>query len=99
MMVTMYHADLMDEIVAPTQKGVHVKLKTNDLSSGTDFAEIVFKLQLNKIADPIALNFMIFDERGIMIIFEGKDSKDLSGIYTNNPALVATFRYLYERMT
>jgi hypothetical protein len=42
---------------------------------------------------------VIFDEKEMMIILEGKDSKDLSGIYTNNPALVATFRYLYERMT
>jgi HTH-type transcriptional regulator, sugar sensing transcriptional regulator len=99
MLVALYHVDLMDEVIALTQKGVHVKLKTNELSSGTDFAESIFKLHLNQIADPLSLNFMIFDEKEMMIILEGKDSKDLSGIYTNNPALVATFRYLYERMT
>jgi hypothetical protein len=42
---------------------------------------------------------MIFDDKEMMIILEGKDSKDLSGIYTNNPALVSTFKYLYERIT
>jgi sugar-specific transcriptional regulator TrmB len=99
MLVTMYHADLMDEVIGLTTKGVHVKLKTSELAAGTDIMESIIKLQLNQVADPIALNFLIFDEKEMMIILEGKDSRDLSGIYTNNPALVATFRYLYERMT
>jgi hypothetical protein len=89
----------MDEVTGLTKQGIHVKLKTSELSAGTEIAESIIRLQLNQVADPISLNFVIFDEKEMMIILEGKDSRDLSGIYTNNPALVATFKYLYERMT
>jgi sugar-specific transcriptional regulator TrmB len=99
MLVTMYHADLMDEVLKLTLRGVHVKLKTNEKVAGGDLAESFARLHLSQIGDPISLNFMIFDDKEMMIILEGKDSKDLSGIYTNNPALVSTFKYLYERIT
>ena len=83
-----------------TQKGVHVKLRTNELSSASDFSRSVTKLvSQNQVSDPIPLNFIIFDEKEMVIILQGRDSRELSGIYTNNPALIHTFKYLYDRMT
>jgi sugar-specific transcriptional regulator TrmB len=95
----LHHAEITDELVAVTQKNVRVSLRTVETSTKMDFSKDWYEsLGLTTITDPIPLNFMIVDDGEMVIIMENKQ-REISGFYTNNPAMIATFKYLYERLS
>jgi sugar-specific transcriptional regulator TrmB len=99
MLSTLYHSEITDDLLKLTQNKVSVRLKMPETQSKIDLGEAGSKLLALNIAAPIPLNFVIFDEKEMLIIIEAKDPKNLSGFYTNNEAMIGTFLYLFERMT
>jgi sugar-specific transcriptional regulator TrmB len=103
MLIRLYHADIADELVALTKRGVHVKIRTEIRKpiEGIDDQDSGDLMFISTVLRPIPVNFIIFDDSRMIIITEDKDEDGhiFSGFYTNKRALISTFEYLFERMT
>ena len=100
-LVNLYHAEITDQLIQLTSKGVRVKLRTpcknaNDYISADDKTSI----SLKTTAKVVPVNFVLVDNKDIILLLESNSFKksELCGFYTNNLSMISVFRFIFDNL-
>jgi sugar-specific transcriptional regulator TrmB len=100
-LVNLYHAEITDQLIQMTSKGVRVKLRTpcknaNDYISADDKTSI----SLKTTAKVVPVNFVLVDNKDIILLLESNSFKksELCGFYTNNLSMISVFRFIFDNL-
>jgi HTH-type transcriptional regulator, sugar sensing transcriptional regulator len=101
-LVNFYHAEITDQLIQLTSKGIRVKLRTpcknaNDYISteGRDSS-----ISLKTTAKVVPVNFVLVDNTDIILLLESNSMKksELCGFYTNNLSMISVFRFIFDNL-
>ncbi|MEW6605411.1 MAG: helix-turn-helix domain-containing protein [Thermoproteota archaeon] len=100
-LVNLYHAEITDQLIQLTSKGIRVKLRTpcknaNDYISTEDKSSI----SLKTTAKVVPVNFVLVDNKDIILLLESNSFKksELCGFYTNNLSMISVFRFIFDNL-
>ncbi len=100
-LVNLYHAEITDQLIQLTAKGVRVKLRTpcknaNDYLNTEDKTSI----SLKTTAKVVPVNFVLVDNKDIILLLESNSFKksELCGFYTNNLSMISVFRFIFDNL-
>jgi sugar-specific transcriptional regulator TrmB len=100
-LVNLYHAEITDQLIQLTSKGVRVKLRTpcknaNDYINADDKTSI----SLKTTAKVVPVNFVLVDNKDIILLLESNSFKksELCGFYTNNLSMISVFRFIFDNL-
>jgi sugar-specific transcriptional regulator TrmB len=101
-LVNFYHAEITDQLIQLTTKGIRVKLRTpcknaNDyISAESDHSTISVK----KTDKVVPVNFVLIDNKDIILMLESNSFKktELCGFYTNNLSMISVFRFIFDNL-
>ncbi|MEO9320092.1 MAG: helix-turn-helix domain-containing protein [Nitrososphaera sp.] len=107
-LVNFYHAEITDQLIRLTAKGVRVKLRTPckkvmDYFSGEDEEgkkDAEMPISLKTTAELVPVNFVLVDNKDIILLLESQSSKkaELCGFYTNNMSMISIFRFIFDSL-
>ena len=105
-LVNFYHAEITDELIQLTTKGVHVKLRTpcknamDYLNGDNDEEKKGSSISLKTTAKAVPVNFVLVDNKEIILLLESQSFKkaELCGFYTNNLSMVSVFRFIFDSL-
>lgn len=102
-LVNLYHAEITDQLIQLTTKGIRVKLRTpcknaNDYISAEDGAKT--SISLRTTAKVVPVNFVLIDNKDIILLLESNSFKksELCGFYTNNISMISVFRFIFDNL-
>jgi sugar-specific transcriptional regulator TrmB len=102
-LVNMYHAEITDQLIQLTGKGIRVKLRTpcknaNDYIT-TEKGEKA-SISLKTTAKVVPVNFVLVDNKDIILLLESNSFKksELCGFYTNNLSMISVFRFIFDNL-
>lgn len=101
-LVNLYHAEITDQLIQLTGKGIRVKLRTpcknaNDYIS-TDGEKA--SISLKTTAKVVPVNFVLVDNKDIILLLESNSFKksELCGFYTNNLSMISVFKFIFDNL-
>ena len=106
-LVNFYHAEITDQLIKLTSKGIHVKLRTPcknamDYINGEDEEQKQSgtSISLKTTAEIVPVNFVLVDNKDIILLLESQSSKkaELCGFYTNNMSMISIFRFIFDSL-
>jgi hypothetical protein len=104
-LVNFYHAEITDQLIQLTTKGIHVKLRTPcknamDYISGENGDKSTSSISLKTTAKAVPVNFVLVDNKEIILLLESQSFKkaELCGFYTNNLSMVSVFRFIFDSL-
>jgi sugar-specific transcriptional regulator TrmB len=106
-LVNFYHAEITDQLIQLTSKGIRVKLRT-PCKNATDYINGENE-EGRKKSSPISLkttekvvpvNFVLVDNKDIILLLESNSFKksELCGFYTNNVSMISVFRFIFDNL-
>ncbi|HEY7734335.1 MAG TPA: helix-turn-helix domain-containing protein [Nitrososphaera sp.] len=106
-LVNFYHAEITDQLIQLTSKGIRVKLRT-PCKNATDYINGENE-EGRKKSSPISLkttekvvpvNFVLVDNKDIILLLESNSFKksELCGFYTNNLSMISVFRFIFDNL-
>jgi len=107
-LVNFYHAEITDQMIQLTRKGIRVKLRT-PCKNATDYITAENEDGSKNTTSPIALkttakvvpvNFVLVDNKDIILLLESNSFKksELCGFYTNNLSMISVFRFIFDNL-
>jgi len=100
-LVNMYHAEITDQLIQLTGKGVRVKLRTPS-KNANDYlgSEDKSKISLKTTTKVVPVNFVLVDNKDIILLLESNSFKksELCGFYTNNLSMISVFRFIFDNL-
>lgn len=100
-LVNMYHAEITDQLIQLTSKGVRVKLRT-PCKNANDYigAEDKNAISLKTTAKVVPVNFVLVDNKDLILLLESNSFKksELCGFYTNNLSMISVFRFIFDNL-
>jgi len=106
-LVNFYHAEITDQLIQLTTKGVHVKLRTpcknaNEYitSEDSERGKGGNSISLKTTAKVVPVNFVLVDKKDIILLLESNSLKksELCGFYTNNLSMISVFRFIFDNL-
>jgi sugar-specific transcriptional regulator TrmB len=104
-LVNFYHAEITDQLIKLTTKGVRVKLRTpcknaNDYISSEDSDKSSTSISLKTTSKVVPVNFVLVDNKDIILLLESNSFKksELCGFYTNNLSMISVFRFIFDNL-
>jgi len=104
-LVNFYHAEITDQLIQLTSKGVRVKLRTpcknaNDYISAEGSDSNTTPISLKTTAKVVPVNFVLVDNKDILLLLENNSFKrsELCGFYTNNLSMISVFRFIFDNL-
>jgi hypothetical protein len=102
-LVNLYHAEITDQLIQLTSKGIRVKLRTpcknaNDYISTEEGHKT--SISLKTTAKVVPVNFVLVDNKDIILLLESNSFKksELCGFYTNNLSMISVFRFIFDNL-
>ena len=102
-LVNFYHAEITDQLIQLTAKGIRVKLRTpcknaNDYISTESGATIPISVKMTEKVVPV--NFVLVDNKEILLMLESNSFKktESCGFYTNNLSMISVFRFIFDNL-
>jgi len=102
-LVNLYHAEITDQLIQLTTKGIRVKLRTpcknaNDYIDSKDGDKN--SISLKTTAKVVPVNFVLIDNKDIILLLESNSLKksELCGFYTNNLSMISVFRFIFDNL-
>ena len=102
-LVNLYHAEVTDQLIQLTTKGIRVKLRTPCKNAGdyvsTELGE-KSSISLKTTAKVVPVNFVLVDNKDIILLLESNSFKksELCGFYTNNLSMISVFRFIFDNL-
>jgi hypothetical protein len=105
-LVNFYHAEITDQLIKLTTKGVRVKLRTpcknaNDYINPEDSdSKGSSSISLKTTSKVVPVNFVLVDNKDIILLLESNSFKksELCGFYTNNLSMISVFRFIFDNL-
>ena len=104
-LINFYHAEITDQLIGLTSKGIHVKLRTpckNPMQYlGKDNeGDNTQSLSLKTTAKLAPVNFVLVDNKELILLLESQSFKksELCGFYTNNMSMISIFRFIFDSL-
>jgi sugar-specific transcriptional regulator TrmB len=102
-LVNFYHAEITDQLIQLTTKGIRVKLRTpcknaNDyISAESGKSNTISVKRTDKV---VPVNFVLIDNKDIILMLESNSFKkaELCGFYTNNLSMISVFRFIFDSL-
>jgi sugar-specific transcriptional regulator TrmB len=99
-LVNFYRAEIIDFLIETATKGMRVKLLTPCKNAvyylTNDNGEVSTSVSLKVLTNYVPLNFVLVDNKEIVVLLESPMKKqDLGGFYTNNASLVSAFGFIF----
>lgn len=102
-LVNFYHAEITDQLIQMTTKGIRVKLRTpcknaNDYINPEDGEKSTISLKTT--AKVVPVNFVLVDNTNLILLLESNSAKksELCGFYTNNLSMISVFRFIFDNL-
>jgi sugar-specific transcriptional regulator TrmB len=106
-LVNFYHAEITDQLIQLTSKGIRVKLRT-PCKNATDYINGENEegrkgssaISLKTTAKVVPVNFVLVDNKDIILLLESNSFKksELCGFYTNNLSMISVFRFIFDKL-
>jgi sugar-specific transcriptional regulator TrmB len=106
-LVNFYHAEITDQLIQLTSKGIRVKLRT-PCKNATDYIngeteegrKASSAISLKTTAKVVPVNFVLVDNKDIILLLESNSFKksELCGFYTNNLSMISVFRFIFDNL-
>jgi sugar-specific transcriptional regulator TrmB len=106
-LVNFYHAEITDQLIQLTSKGIRVKLRT-PCKNATDYIngeneegrKASNAISLKTTAKVVPVNFVLVDNKDIILLLESNSFKksELCGFYTNNLSMISVFRFIFDNL-
>lgn len=100
-LVNLYHAEITDQLIQLTSKGVRVKLRT-PCKNANDYINTEDKnsISLKTTAKVVPVNFVLVDNKELILLLESNSFKksELCGFYTNNLSMISVFRFIFDNL-
>lgn len=100
-LVNLYHAEITDQLIQLTSKGVRVKLRT-PCKNANDYinSEEKTSISLKTTTKVVPVNFVLVDNKDIILLLESNSFKksELCGFYTNNLSMISVFRFIFDNL-
>jgi sugar-specific transcriptional regulator TrmB len=100
-LVNLYHAEITDQLIMMTSKGIRVKLRT-PCKNANDYISTEGKtsISLKTTAKVVPVNFVLVDNKDLILLLESNSFKksDLCGFYTNNLSMISVFRFIFDNL-
>lgn len=103
-LVNFYHAEITDQLIQLTGKGIRVKLRT-PCKNASEYlaAEEGGKktpISLKTTTKVIPVNFVLVDNTELTLLLESNSFKksELCGFYTNNLSMISVFRFIFDSL-
>lgn len=106
-LVNFYHAEITDQLIQLTSKGIRVKLRT-PCKNATDYINGENEegrkgssgISLKTTAKVVPVNFVLVDNKDIILLLESNSFKksELCGFYTNNLSMISVFRFIFDNL-
>lgn len=107
-LVNFYHAEITDQMIQLTRKGIRVKLRT-PCKNATDYITAEGEeggkggpspISLKTTAKVVPVNFVLVDNKDIILLLESNSFKksELCGFYTNNLSMISVFRFIFDNL-
>jgi len=104
-LVNFYHAEITDQLIKLTSKGIRVKLRTpcknaNAYISSEDGENGASPISLKTTSKVVPVNFVLVDNKDIILLLESNSFKksELCGFYTNNLSMISVFRFIFDNL-
>jgi len=104
-LVNFYHAEITDQLMKLTTKGIRVKLRTpcknaNDYIIPEDSDNQSSSISLKTTSKVVPVNFVLVDNKDIILLLESNSLKksELCGFYTNNLSMISVFRFIFDNL-
>ena len=104
-LVNFYHAEITDQLMKLTTKGIRVKLRTpcknaNDYINPEDGDNESPSISLKTTSKVVPVNFVLVDNKDIILLLESNSFKksELCGFYTNNLSMISVFRFIFDNL-
>lgn len=99
-LVNFFRAEIIDSLIETAEKGLRVKLLTPCKNAvyyiTNDNGEVCTSVSLKVVSNELPLNFVLVDNKEIVVLLESPTKKqDLGGFYTNNASLVSAFGFIF----
>ncbi|MGI0048875.1 MAG: TrmB family transcriptional regulator [Nitrososphaera sp.] len=99
-LINFYRAEIIDFLIQTATKGMRVKLLTPCKNAvyylTNDNGEVSTSVSLKVLSNEVPLNFVLVDNKEIVILLESPSKKqDPGGFYTNNTSLVSAFGFIF----
>jgi sugar-specific transcriptional regulator TrmB len=102
-LVNLYHAEITDQLIQLTAKGIRVKLRTpcknaNDYITTEKGEAIPLSVKMTNKVVPV--NFVLIDNKEILLMLESNSFKktESCGFYTNNLSMISVFRFIFDNL-
>jgi sugar-specific transcriptional regulator TrmB len=106
-LVNFYHAEITDQLIQLTSKGIRVKLRT-PCKNATDYIngeneegrKKSSAISLKTTEKVVPVNFVLVDNKDIILLLESNSFKksELCGFYTNNLSMISVFRFIFDNL-
>lgn len=106
-LINFYHAEITDQLIGLTSKGIHVKLRTPcknpsqylNRENEAD-ANVAQSISLKTTAKLAPVNFVLVDNKELILLLESQSFKksELCGFYTNNMSMISIFRFIFDSL-
>jgi HTH-type transcriptional regulator, sugar sensing transcriptional regulator len=102
-LVNLYHAEVTDQLIQLTTKGIRVKLRT-PCKNASDYVSTESgeksSISLKTTAKVVPVNFVLVDNKDIILLLESNSFKksELCGFYTNNLSMISVFRFIFDNL-
>jgi HTH-type transcriptional regulator, sugar sensing transcriptional regulator len=104
-LVNFYHAEITDQLIKLTTKGIRVKLRTpcrnaNDYINPEDGDSKPSSISLKTTSKVVPVNFVLVDNKDIILLLESNSFKksEVCGFYTNNLSMISVFRFIFDNL-
>lgn len=104
-LVNFYHAEITDQLIKMTTKGIRVKLRTpcknaNEYINPEDGESGSSSISLKTTSKVVPVNFVLVDNKDIILLLESNSFKksELCGFYTNNLSMISVFRFIFDNL-
>jgi HTH-type transcriptional regulator, sugar sensing transcriptional regulator len=104
-LVNFYHAEITDQLIKLTTKGIRVKLRTpcknaNDYINPGDGESKSSSISLKTTTKVVPVNFVLVDNKDIILLLESNSFKksEVCGFYTNNLSMISVFRFIFDNL-
>jgi sugar-specific transcriptional regulator TrmB len=103
-LVNFYHAEITDQLIQLTAKGIRVRLRTpcKNASEYLTSEEGGKKsgISLKTTSKVIPVNFVLVDNAELTLLLESNSFKksELCGFYTNNLSMISVFRFIFDNL-
>lgn len=104
-LVNFYHAEITDQLIKMTTKGIRVKLRTpcknaNEYINPEDGDSGSSSISLKTTSKVVPVNFVLVDNKDIILLLESNSFKksELCGFYTNNLSMISVFRFIFDNL-